>query len=339
MKSRTKTLDTVRLCLELLRRIPRGNKVTAGELHAQLRAAGFDRGLRTVQRQLDELSQYYDIERDERSRPFGYRWRENARVYSLPEMAAHDALLLSLAEQHLGRVLPPAVQAAMDGLFRRMRLAVDAGARRNCPPDWHDRVLVVSQPALPPPPHIRTGVLEQISLALRDSVMLRLDHRKGTGRRTTEVVAPVALLQRATGLHLVCRQATARHHACYALQRVFAAAATTDRFDRPPTHDLEALAQTALPKVEEPTRVRLHFDILKPAGTFLLSTGLAPDQTIEEHPRSYEVRATAEDTPQLWQWLAAFGADVTLHSARQIRARPAQARSAVSRNPARRTAP
>ena len=46
-------LDTVMLVIELLRRIPRNRKVTASELHQELRDAGWERDLRTVQRQLD----------------------------------------------------------------------------------------------------------------------------------------------------------------------------------------------------------------------------------------------------------------------------------------------
>ena len=48
MPQRPDTLETVLLAVELLRRIPRGRKVTTGELHQQLRSAGFDRDLRVV---------------------------------------------------------------------------------------------------------------------------------------------------------------------------------------------------------------------------------------------------------------------------------------------------
>lgn len=51
------SLDTALLMVELLRRIPRGRKITTSELHQQLQGAGFDRDLRTIQRQLEILSQ------------------------------------------------------------------------------------------------------------------------------------------------------------------------------------------------------------------------------------------------------------------------------------------
>ena len=48
MAKRSDTLETVLLAVELLRRIPRGRKVTASELHRQLKDAGIDRDLRIL---------------------------------------------------------------------------------------------------------------------------------------------------------------------------------------------------------------------------------------------------------------------------------------------------
>ena len=61
-RPRPSSLETLAFTLELLKRIPRGRKVTASELWEQLKDAGWQRDLRTVQRQLDELSQHFDIE-------------------------------------------------------------------------------------------------------------------------------------------------------------------------------------------------------------------------------------------------------------------------------------
>ena len=52
MAKRSDTLETVLLAVELLRRIPRGRKITARELHHQLKDAGIERDLRTIDLQL-----------------------------------------------------------------------------------------------------------------------------------------------------------------------------------------------------------------------------------------------------------------------------------------------
>ena len=106
MTRRPDALETARLALELLRRIPRGRKVTASELHEQLREAGIERDLRTIQRQLDMLSQKFDIERDDRNKPYGYRWLDHATGLSIPNLTPQESLLLLLAEEHLRHLLP-----------------------------------------------------------------------------------------------------------------------------------------------------------------------------------------------------------------------------------------
>ena len=65
MSKRTDNLETLHIALELLRRIPRGSKISAPELRQQLEQAGLVRDLRTIQRQLELLSQHFGIERDE----------------------------------------------------------------------------------------------------------------------------------------------------------------------------------------------------------------------------------------------------------------------------------
>lgn len=65
MRHRPNTMETVKLALELLRRIPARRKITAEQLHAQLADAGIKRDLRSIQRQLKALSDHFDIECDD----------------------------------------------------------------------------------------------------------------------------------------------------------------------------------------------------------------------------------------------------------------------------------
>ena len=84
MGKRAGTLETTLLALELLRRIPRNRKVTAEELRVQVKEAGFDRDLRTIQRQLDLLSDHFHLDRDTRSKPYGYSWPKGTHGLSVP---------------------------------------------------------------------------------------------------------------------------------------------------------------------------------------------------------------------------------------------------------------
>lgn len=75
-----KKIEITLLAIELLRHIPRGRKITAKAFHEQLFNAGIERGLSTIQRQLEMLSHHFAIDCDTRNRPYGYYWSENAKL-------------------------------------------------------------------------------------------------------------------------------------------------------------------------------------------------------------------------------------------------------------------
>ena len=117
MAKRSDTLETVLLAIELLRRIPRGRKITASDLHQQLKDAGIERDLRTIQRQLEMLSEHFEIERDDRSKPYGYRWLEQAKALAVPNLTPQESLLLQLAEEHLKHLLPARLMKSLESFF------------------------------------------------------------------------------------------------------------------------------------------------------------------------------------------------------------------------------
>jgi hypothetical protein len=132
MRQRPDTLETVQIALELLRRIPRGRKVSASELHAQLCDAGLKRDIRTIQRQLQVLTQQFDIERDDSASPYGYRWKELAKGMTLPSLTEQESLLLTLAEQHLRNLLPANLMKSMVSFFDQARGNIGSHTRLQC---------------------------------------------------------------------------------------------------------------------------------------------------------------------------------------------------------------
>ena len=121
MTIRPATGNTLKLSLELLKRIPRNRYVTAAELHRQLEAAGIVRTRRSIERQLEQLSLEFEIERDDRSKPYGYRWMSHAQGFSLPMLNEQESLLLALAQRYLQNLLPASVMQSMEGFFFQAR--------------------------------------------------------------------------------------------------------------------------------------------------------------------------------------------------------------------------
>ena len=312
MAKRSDTLETVLLAVELMRRIPRGRKVTAGELHQQLKDAGIERELRTIQRQLEMLSEHFEIERDDRSKPYGYRWLEQAKALAMPNLTPQESLLLQLAEEHLKNLLPPRLMKSMDAFFSQARRNLGPESSARLEREWPGKVRVVatSQPLLPP--KIVSGVFEAVSEALYANRWLTLDYQNSAGKRRSITVMPLGLAQQGPRLYLVCRFDGFNNERSLALHRIRKADASTLTFERPAEFDLQKYDDDGRFGFGEGHRVQLRFRITKDAGLHLTESPLSTDQQyVEAQDGWLEIIATVVDSAMLDWWLRGFGKAVT----------------------------
>ena len=312
MAKRSDTLETVLLAVELMRRIPRGRKVTAGELHQQLKDAGIERELRTIQRQLEMLSEHFEIERDDRSKPYGYRWLEQAKALAMPNLTPQESLLLQLAEEHLKNMLPPRLMKSMDAFFSQARRNLGSESSARLEREWPGKVRVVatSQPLLPP--KIVSGVFEAVSEALYANRWLTLDYQNSAGKRRSITVMPLGLAQQGPRLYLVCRFDGFNNERSLALHRIRKAEASTLTFERPAEFDLQKYDDDGRFGFGEGHRVQLRFRITKDAGLHLTESPLSTDQQyVEAQDGWLEIIATVVDSAMLDWWLRGFGKAVT----------------------------
>ena len=312
MAKRSDTLETVLLAVELMRRIPRGRKVTAGELHQQLKDAGIERELRTIQRQLEMLSEHFEIERDDRSKPYGYRWLEQAKALAMPNLTPQESLLLQLAEEHLKNLLPPRLMKSMDAFFSQAKHNLGSESTARLEREWPGKVRVVatSQPLLPP--KIVPGVFEAVSEALYANRWLTLDYQNSAGKRRSITVMPLGLAQQGPRLYLVCRFDGFNNERSLALHRIRKAEASTLTFERPAEFDLQKYDDDGRFGFGEGHRVQLRFRITKDAGLHLTESPLSTDQQyVEAQDGWLEIIATVVDSAMLDWWLRGFGKAVT----------------------------
>lgn len=311
MAKRSDTLETVLLAIELLRRIPRGRKVAAAELHSQLKDAGIERELRTIQRQLEMLSEHFEIERDDRSKPYGYRWLERAKGLALPNLTPQESLLLGLAEEHLKNLLPTRLMNSMEGFFTQARRNLAPNSNAKLEREWATKVRVVatSQPLLPP--KIVPGVFETVSDALYHNRWLKLNYKNSNGKQSDAEVMPLGLAQQGARLYLVCRYAGYDNERSLALHRIISAEATTQTFNRPPEFDLKKYDDDGRFGFGNGNRIQLKFFIKKYAGLHLLESPLSADQQVIERDNDcFEITATVVESLMLDKWLLGFGDEV-----------------------------
>lgn len=312
MPKREDSLRTLELTHEMLRRIPRGRTVTAPELQQQLADAGFERDMRTIQRQLEALSEFYDeIDRDDSTKPYRYSWKDRSKGLSLPCLSTQESLLLMLAEQHLSSLLPAKLMKSMEGFFIQARSQLVEKGSTQREREWLDKIRVVStsQPLLPP--KIDPVVFDQVSNALYGNQWLEVDYKNAAGKRTSTRVIPLGLAQQGPRMYLVCRFEGYDNERSLALHRILSARAQTLTFVRPKDFDLKKYDDDGRFGYGDGERIQLSFRIEKEAGFHLLESPLSSDQQVVELDEVYEITATVVDSAMLEWWLRGFGEAVS----------------------------
>jgi len=295
------------MALELLRRIPRGRKVSAAELHHQLTSMGIARDLRTIQRLLESLSEYFEIERDDRNKPYGYQWKERSKGIGLPILSEQESLLLTLAEQQLRYLLPDSLMKSMDGFFIQARSNLNHQPNAQLQKEWVSKVRVVSttQPLLPP--KINANVFEVVSNALFRNQWLTLEYKNSSGKKSNVEVMPLGLAQQGPRMYLVCRYRNFNNERSLAIHRIMTAKASTLTFERPKEFNLQKYDDEGRFGFGEGKRIKLSFQIEKDAGLHLLESPLSNDQEVKEFEDHFYISAIVVDTAQLKWWLRSFG--------------------------------
>jgi len=316
LPKRPESVSTALVLLELLRRIPRGRKVTALELQEQLSSAGVVRDIRSIQRLLDDLCGRFDIEQDTRTKPYGYRWKEQAHGLSVPMLGAQESLLLMLAEQQLRNLLPADLMKSMDGFFEQARLNLSSAATTTREAEWLKKVRVVNttQPLLPP--KIPPAVMEAVSDALYRNRWLDVRYRNARDWVADYRVMPLGLAQQGTRLYLVCRFESFDDERNLALNRMESATATDFGFERP-DFNLQRYVDEGRFGFGSGEKVRLSFWIERESGLHLTESRLSDDQECVEEGDGIRITATVVDTEVLDWWLRGFGERV-----REVERRP-----------------
>lgn len=303
------TLETLKLALELLKRIPRQRKISSKELHEQLAAVGFERDERSIQRMLKSLSEQFDIERDDSSLPYGYHWKNRSPGLMVPTLNQQESLLLMLAEQQLSTLLPPSVMKAMDGFFRQARSNLAPHQNATLERQWLKKVRVVSemQPLLPP--KLAKGVLDAVTSALYANHWLDVDYTNAKGERKQHRIMPLGMAQQGPRLYLVCHFEGYDNERIMALHRIHSGTDSQQPFDRP-NFDLAAYEGEGRFAVSDGQRIHLSFVIGKGHGQHLLESPLSEDQTVKEQSEGYAITATVMQTLLLDRWLNSFGTKI-----------------------------
>ena len=296
----------------MLQRLPRGNWVGTVELQKALQQDGIDVNLRTIQRDLVALADFFPLEHNGES-PQGWRWQSNAPATQLPHMTSSQALTFMMVEQHLHLLMPPSVLNDLRPWFDNARQQVQQGT--SPAHHWTDKIRIVppTQPLIPPA--IDADALHTIQEALLHGKRLDVLYQSRSKKESLNLeIDPLAIVQRGPVLYLIAvgkslsSGKTTDDIRLFAMHRFQKAWLREEKARKPKGFVLDEYLANGGLGFGNGKMKKLKAIFTKEAGEHLYESKLSEDQVIKELPDGrLEVTATVADTPQLEWWLRGMG--------------------------------
>lgn len=308
----------------MLHAIPRApRKISVRELHRKLTDAEFIVTERTIQRDLQELTQVFPLTVDERSKPFGWSWQQDSPSFDLPGLTVAEALALTLVEQQLSNSLPPVTLDTLRPHFRSAQQAL--GAIDPCAPAkaWLHKVRTISPMQRLVAPEVDAVCQRTIYDALLRDRQLKLIYRKRDTQQAVQydVVHPLAVIQRGQLLYLVCMFADYEDVRTLALHRVAGAEMLYLDSRKKAGFTLDAYIASGQMGVRNGEPITLKALFSRTAGEHLFETPLVADQVLVARPDGrLELTATLPSTRELQWWLLGLGDGVEVLEPAAMRA-------------------
>lgn len=296
----------------------------ASEITTKLNEKGYTVSVRTVQRDLQELSEIFDIEvNDKNPRDYGWRWRKGADL-NIPGMSVPEALAMRLVETHMKQLLPAAMLDGLQGVFHQAQSRLDKAEaiNRNHTKDWLNKVRVVhpSQPMLPP--SVNHEIQEDIYQALLDSKQIKAYYQPISNSQPKEyIMHPLGLIMRGAVSYLVASAWNYTEVQLYALHRFSKVELLNEAVSVPEGFNLDASIANGLAEfASQGAPILLELRCTEGVAAYLAETPLSADQKIEPEADSWmRLTATVNDSWQLQWWLMGQGAGVEVCAPPELR--------------------
>ena len=297
----------------------------ASEIAAKLNATGYDVSVRTVQRDLKDLSGIFSIElNDKNPRDYGWRWPKGANL-DIPGMSVPEALAMRMVETHLKQLLPASMLDGLQGVFSLAQSKLDKVEKQNNnhSRDWLNKVRVVppAQPLLPPV--IKEDVQAAIYQAVLENRQITADyHSMGSEQPKEYVLHPLGLIMRGALTYLVASAWDYADARLYALHRFSKVGILDAAAKAPEGFNLDAAITGGLAGfANQGDPIQMELRCTEEVAAYLTETPLAADQKIEPEEGGWvRLAATVNDTWQLRWWLLGQGAGVKVCAPPRLRA-------------------
>ena len=314
---------------EMMRLLPSTYWMRASEMVTRLKEAGHDVTLRTVQRDLHELSLIFPIRLNRKNpKEYGWKWMKDAHL-EIPGMSLPEALALRMVEMHLKQMLPSGMLNSLQGVFGHAKTVIEKDAIRSerSPKEWLKKVKVVQPNQSLLPPQIDEAAQEAIYNALLKNRRISATYRPiGKEEFREYELNPLGLIMRGPVSYLVATAWDYENPLLYAMHRFGKAELLEEEARIPQGFDLEKQISSGFADFSE-GGANLVLEILcqDAKASYLAETPLSSDQTLEPYSEGWKkLTATVNDTWQLRWWLLSQGSEIIVLSPQEIRSRIAE---------------
>lgn len=296
---------------QILSRLSTGKWMGTRELQETLEREGIDISLRTIQRDLNQISQRFPIENN-KTVPQGWRWRSDAPIQSLPHMTSSQAVTFMMVEEHLKHLLPPSLIDEMNPWFDLARRSLST---QNNVRQWINRVRIVpaNQPVIPP--IVEKPAQQAIYEGLLQDKQIECVYRArgNLSEERTYTLNPLGLVQKGAIIYLICTRFDKSDVQTFALHRFKSATVLETRALHPVNFDIDAYIDSGAlgfrVDFSKPTEnIELKLVMNEDDAQYFTESQLSKDQKIQKlNDELYQVIATVPFTSQLVWWLRSFG--------------------------------
>lgn len=314
--------ETLHRQWQMLRLVPRHPaKVTAKHLTEKLQVENYAVTKRTVERDLQTLSENFPLLADERDKPYGWSWQKDARVFDVPGMSNAEALTFKMVEQHLAQLLPASTIDLLKPYFSAASLRLAAQPQASSGKSWMDKVRVV-----PPTQKLEAPAVDSVAqqvvyeTLLRDRRLSLTYQKRGQAESVSYLAHPLGIVSRGHVIYLVCTLFDFEDVRLLAMHRIRTAEVVEEAASRPKQFDLDAYIESGAMGFGGSEGITLVAVFRDNAGDHLHETPLAPDQRLKPlGPGELQLQAKVVNTEQLRWWLLGFGDKVEVVKPKALR--------------------
>ncbi len=306
-------MDTLYRRWLILCMIPRyGNSITVSQIADRLSSSSVERlSVRTIQRDLEDLSGPFPIVSEQEGHTFHWSWMEDAPRHDIPMMDPQTALTFHLVREHLTPLLPASSLKYLESYFTTAA-SILSGNNEMPLAQWRDKVRKISRGLQMEPPSISPGVAEVVYEALLRERCLRISYRprsEGTAKEYTELT-PLGLVMVDSLIYLVATIGEYTKPLQFLLHRMEEATMLDKPANVPEGFSLQGYIESgefSYPVGKETIRLKALFD--SDAATYLHETPLPGLISLTDDDEEETVLLEAEvlDSLQLRWWLRGFG--------------------------------